>query len=167
VTGRTRRPSRSSGATGAERARRPVDLRDRQGAQARRARRADGVAEPAEPHRFGLLGRRSAVIATVVAVTVVLVALPVRSYLHQQSDVAAARAELDELERENDQLAARQERLSDPDDIARIARRDYGLVEVGEESYSVLPPTSAGLVMPQAWPFDRIEDAVRTAAGGG
>jgi cell division protein FtsB len=107
------------------------------------------------------------VIATIVAVTVVLVALPVRSYLRQQSDVDAARADLAELERENDELAARQERLSDPDEIARIARREYGLVEVGEESYSVLPPTSAGLVMPRAWPFDQIEDAVRAAAAGG
>jgi cell division protein FtsL len=106
------------------------------------------------------------VILTVVAVTGVLVALPVRSYLQQQSEVADAKAELEELERENEQLEARRKRLSDPDEIARIARRDYGLVEVGEESYSVLPPSSAGLVMPRAWPFDRIEDAVRVAAGG-
>lgn len=121
-----------------------------------------------EPRRrFGLVGRRSAVVATVVAVTVVLVALPVRSYLGQQSDVDAAKAELRELEAENDRLEERTARLSDPDEIARIARRDYGLVEVGQESYSVLPPTSAGLVMPQAWPFDRIEDSVRTASGGG
>ena len=117
--------------------------------------------------RVGLVGRRTAVVATVIAVTVVLVALPVRSYLGQQSDVAAARAELRELQAENDRLEARKDRLSDPDEIARIARRDYGLVEVGQESYSVLPPTSAGLVMPQAWPFDRIEDSVRTASGGG
>ncbi len=163
MTGRTRRPTRSSGVAGATGVRRPVDLRDRPGADAARSRRGDG---PDEGHRFGLIGRRSAVIATVVAVTVVLVALPVRSYLGQQSDVAAARADLEELEHENDQLAARQRRLSDPDEIARIARRDYGLVEVGEESYSVLPPTTAGLVMPNAWPFDRLEDAVRTAAGG-
>ena len=163
MTGRTRRPTRSAGAAGAKGARRTVDLRDRPGADAARSRRGDG---PDEGPRFGLIGRRSAVIATVVAVTVVLVALPVRSYLRQQSDVAAARADLQELEHENDQLAARQRRLSDPDEIARIARRDYGLVEVGEESYSVLPPTTAGLVMPNAWPFDRLEDAVRTAAGG-
>ena len=163
MTGRIRRPTRAAGAAGATGVRRPVDLRDRPGADTARSRRDDG---PDEGHRFGLIGRRSAVIATVVAVTVVLVALPVRSYLRQQSDVAAARADLEELEHENDQLAARQRRLSDPDEIARIARRDYGLVEVGEESYSVLPPTTAGLVMPNAWPFDRLEDAVRTAAGG-
>ena len=162
MTGRSRRPSRSSGAAGAKgAARTSVDLRDRRAEP--RGRRHD---DPVDGHRFGLLGRRSAVIATVVAVTVVLVALPVRSYLHQQSEVGAAKTELAELERENDQLEARQQRLSDPDEIARIARRDYGLVEVGEESYSVLPPTTAGLVMPRAWPFDRIEDAVRTAAGG-
>ncbi len=139
-----------------------VDLRDRP-----RRERSDPSGSERGGRRFGLVGRRGAVVATVVAVTVVLVALPVRSYLSQQSDVDAAKAELKELEAENDRLEARKDRLSDPDEIARIARRDYGLVEVGQESYSVLPPTSAGLVMPQAWPFDRIEDAVRTASGGG
>ncbi|MCB1269289.1 MAG: septum formation initiator family protein, partial [Microthrixaceae bacterium] len=100
-----------------------------------------------DPHRrpMALIGRRTAVVATVVAVTLVLVALPARSYLSQQSDVAEARAELAELERANDRLEVRQERLSDPDEIARIARRDYGLVDVGQESYSVLPTAAAGL----------------------
>lgn len=122
-----------------------------------------------DPHRrpMALIGRRTAVVATVVAVTLVLVALPARSYLSQQSDVAEARAELAELERANDRLEVRQERLSDPDEIARIARRDYGLVDVGQESYSVLPTAAAGLVMPRSWPFERIEDAVRSTSGGG
>lgn len=122
-----------------------------------------------DPHRrpMALIGRRTAVVATVVAVTLVLVALPARSYLSQQSDVAEARAELAELERANDRLEVRQERLSDPDEIARIARRDYGLVDVGQESYSVLPTAAAGLVMPRSWPFERIEDAVRATSGGG
>ncbi len=105
-------------------------------------------------------------IATVAAVTLVLVALPARSYVAQQSRVDAARADLASLEKDNARLQAHKDRLSDPDEIARIARRDYGLVEVGQESYSVLPPSSAGLVMPQAWPFDRIEAGVRTASGG-
>jgi len=110
--------------------------------------------------------RRAAVVATVVGVTCILVALPARSYIRQRSEVAGAKAELAEIERRNDELEARRDRLSDPGEIARIARRDYGLVEIGEESYAVLPPATAGLVMPDAWPFDRIDDGVRTAAGG-
>lgn len=129
-----------------------------------------GSDRPRDSRRFGerfdLFGRRTAVIATVAAVTLVLVALPARSYLAQQSQVDVARAELASLEKDNDRLQAHKDRLSDPEEIARIARRDYGLVEVGQESYSVLPPSTAGLVMPQAWPFDRIEAGVRTAAGG-
>jgi len=113
-----------------------------------------------------VFGRRTAVVATVVAVTCVLVALPARSYLRQRSEVAEAKTSLEELERRNDELQARRDRLSDPDEVARIARRDYGLVELGEESYAVLPPATAGLVMPNAWPFDRIASAVRSAAGG-
>lgn len=117
-----------------------------------------------DPRR--VLGRRTAVVATVVGVTALLVALPARSYLHQRSDVGAARAELEELDRRNDELEVRRDRLEDPDEISRIARRDYGLVEIGQESYAVLPPATAGLVMPNAWPFDRIDSAVRVAAGG-
>lgn len=104
-------------------------------------------------------------VLTIVAVTVMFVALPVRSYLQQGSDVEAARRDLQAIQRDNAELRKRRDRMSDPGQIERIARSDYGLVDVGEESYSVLPPSSAGLVMPRAWPFDRIEQAVRTASG--
>lgn len=124
-------------------------------------RREDDVA-----HRRSVLARRSAMVLTVLAVTVLFVALPVRSYLRQGSDLGAARAELRNVEQDNARMDARRQHLSDPGEIARIARRDYGIVDVGEESYSVLPPSSAGLVMPAAWPFDRIDEAVRTASGG-
>lgn len=124
------------------------------------------AAAAAAAHRRGVLARRAAMVLTVVAVTVLFVAMPMRSYLAQQSDVEGARASLAEIDQGNKKMAARLEHLSDPDEIARIARRDYGLVQQGEESYAVLPPPSAGLVLPRAWPFDRIEAAVRTASGG-
>lgn len=124
------------------------------------------AAAAAAAHRRGVLARRAAMVLTVVAVTVLFVAMPMRSYLAQQSDVEGARASLAEIDQGNKKMEARLEHLSDPDEIARIARRDYGLVQQGEESYAVLPPPSAGLVLPRAWPFDRIEAAVRTASGG-
>ena len=110
---------------------------------------------------------RSAGVATVAVVMVVLVAIPFRGYLQQRGDVAAADAALHRLEQENDRLQRRRDRLDDPGEIQAIARREYGLVDQGEESYTVLPPPTAGLVVPQAWPFDRIQGAVRAASDGG
>ena len=139
-------------------------------AAAPRSRRAVATAQlPDQAPRSrptGVRRRRAAIVATFVAVMVVLVAIPGRGYLQQRSDVASAEASLRKLEQQNEQLQRRKDRLDDPGEIQRIARRDYGLVDLGEESYTVLPPTSAGLVLPQAWPFDQLSDAVRRAADG-
>jgi len=116
--------------------------------------------------RRGVRRRRAAIVATVLVVMVVLVGVPGRSYLQQRGEVAAAAADLKRLEADNERLQRRKDRLEDPAEVQRIARRDYGLVAEGEESYTVLPPATAGLVLPDAWPFDRLADAVRTAAGG-
>jgi hypothetical protein len=102
-----------------------------------------------------------------VAVVVgVLVGMPLRGYLQQRDDVAAADASLRRLERQNDELQRRKDRLEDPSEIQAIARREYGLVDRGQESYTILPPATAGLVLPHAWPFDRIAASVRTASAG-
>ena len=116
--------------------------------------------------RTGVRRRRAAIVATVVAVMVVLVAVPGRAYLNQRGEVATAQAELRRLEASNERLQQRKDRLEDPAEIQRIARRDYGLVAAGEESYTVLPPATAGLALPDAWPYDRLADAVRAAADG-
>ncbi|MBS1837984.1 MAG: septum formation initiator family protein [Actinobacteria bacterium] len=125
---------------------------------------AEAAAEAA--HRRSVYSRRAAMVLTIVVVTVLFVALPMRSYLRQQGDLDAARSELRRIEQDNDRLDARKQDLSSPDEVARIARRDYGLVHVGDESYSVLPPSTAGIVLPRAWPFDQIQSAVRAASGG-
>ncbi len=111
--------------------------------------------------------RRAGIVATVAVVMLVLVGIPFRGYVQQRNDVAAADAALHRLERENDQLQRQRDRLDDPNEIQAIARREYGLVDKGEESYTILPPATAGLVMPHAWPFDRIAGSVQTAAEGG
>jgi cell division protein FtsB len=114
----------------------------------------------------GVRRRRAAIVATFLAVMVVLVAVPGRAYLNQRGEVASAQDELRRLEASNERLQRRKDRLEDPAEIQRIARRDYGLVAVGEESYTVLPPATAGLALPDAWPYDRLAEAVRAAAGG-
>lgn len=103
------------------------------------------------------------VVALLVVAATVL-AVPAQSYLAQRGEIAARDAELRELEDRNGELADRRDRLDDPEEIQRIARRDYGLVAVGEESYTILPPATAGLVLPRAWPFDRLSGALERAA---
>jgi cell division protein FtsB len=107
---------------------------------------------------------RTAVVASFLIVMAGLLAMPVQGYLAQRSTVAGQEAELARLRAANDDLAGRIGRLNDPAEIERIARREYGLVEVGEESYTILPPGTAGLVLPRAWPFDRVDDAIARAS---
>ena len=111
--------------------------------------------------------RRVAVAVALVAVVAAVLAVPARKYLDERSELAAVEAELTEVERANEELAERRARLDRPEEIERIARRDFGLVDVGEESYSILPPATAGLVLPRTWPFDRISGAIeqRSTAG--
>jgi cell division protein FtsB len=111
--------------------------------------------------------RRVLVVTALLAVAAALLAVPAQGYLAQRGDLAAHEAELAELERRNDVLDERLERLGEPDEIQRIARREYGLVDPGEESYSVLPPSTAGLTLPRGWPFDRISGPLERAATGG
>lgn len=115
---------------------------------------------PAASARRVALRRRLAVVSGVVIVIATLLAVPARSWMAERSEVAAAESELLDLQRTNEQLAQRRDRLDQPEEIQRIARRDFGLVEEGEESYSILPPATAGLVLPRAWPFDRLSGAI-------
>lgn len=103
------------------------------------------------------------VVALLVVAATVL-AVPARSYWAQRSEIASREGELADLQRANDDLVDHSKRLDDPDEIQRIARRDYGLVDEGEESYTILPPATGGLVLPQTWPFDRLSSAMAAAA---
>jgi cell division protein FtsB len=111
--------------------------------------------------------RRLVAVLGLLLVAAAVLAVPAQSYWAQRGEVASREAELAELDRANDELADQLERLEDPDEIQRIARRDYGLVAEGEESYSILPPATAGLVLPRGWPFDRISGPLERAATGG
>ena len=114
------------------------------------------------------LGRRRLqllLLVTVLGLAVVMLAGPVAGYLAGAEAKVLGR--LDRLNEANGRLERQRERLSDPAEIQRIARRDYGLVGVGEESYTVLPPATAGLALPRAWPFDRLDGAIAAASAGG
>ena len=107
---------------------------------------------------------RVLLVAGVVALAGLLLAGPVLGWFDQRDQVADQEAELSRLTAENNELIARRARFDDPSEIQRIARRDLGLVEPGEESYAVLPPSTAGVNLPNGWPFDLIASSVATAS---
>ncbi|MHB1137578.1 MAG: FtsB family cell division protein [Microthrixaceae bacterium] len=124
-----------------------------------------GAGEPvAGRSRRTVFWQRLAVVAALCVVAGTVLAVPARGYLAQRGELASRQSEMTDLERQNDELVARRDRLDDPAEIQRIARRDYGLVAEGEESYTILPPATAGLVLPHAWPFDRLSGALERAA---
>jgi cell division protein FtsB len=115
---------------------------------------------PAVAARRVVRRRRLAVAVALTVVAAALLAVPMRSYLAQRGEIAAAEAKLAEAHRVNAGLEQRRERMDRPEEIERVARRDFGLVEVGQESYAILPPATAGLVLPRSWPFDRLGGAL-------
>lgn len=133
-------------------------------------RRPAGKRAPRTPlgERAGLVRlQRAAVFVALLIVALVALAVPARSYIAQRSEIAERDAELKELIQRNDELEARRDRLDDPEEIQQIARRDYGLVREGEESYTILPSATAGLVLPRGWPFDVLSAPLEKVASGG
>ncbi len=104
-------------------------------------------------------------MAALAAAAVAILAPPVRGWWSQREDIDAAREELAALEDDNDALGERLDRVADPAELERIARDQLGLVREGEESYVILPPPTAGLVLPDAWPFNRVASAMAEAGG--
>lgn len=110
---------------------------------------------------------RALVAVLVVVVVYSLVAVPTKRYLQQRPEVAQRQVQLRDIKERNGEMERRIRRLDDPEEIQRIARRDYGLVTEGEESYTILPPATAGLNLPSGWPFDVLSGPVRNVSSGG
>ena len=103
-------------------------------------------------------------VGLLAGVVVLVLGLSARAYVGQRVDIARTADQLRELTRANDHLTQRRDRLTDRAVVQRTARREFGLVAVGEESYSVLPPATGGLVLPNSWPFDRVAAPLARAA---
>ncbi len=103
--------------------------------------------------------RRS--VVPLVIVLVFLIALfyavfPFQTFLDQNSAISGARAELNALNEDNDALRARMEKLSQPEEIERLARSEYNLVYPGEEAFAMLPPAPEPVQIPDLWPLNAL-----------
>ncbi|MGH3437287.1 MAG: FtsB family cell division protein, partial [Sciscionella sp.] len=93
------------------------------------------------PSPFGKPGtRRAAILAIVVCALALTVAVPLRTYLSQQSDIRGQLAQVQSLRRQVSRLQARKAQLSDPDQIEAEARLRLRYVMPGETPYVVQLP---------------------------
>jgi cell division protein FtsB len=81
--------------------------------------------------------------AAVVAAVVVAAWFPAAALYHQHQQLSSSTGQLDRLQRQNGALGQEARRLESPDEVARIARQQYQLVDPGQQVYEVLPPPSA------------------------
>ncbi|MBB4688314.1 FtsB family cell division protein [Amycolatopsis jiangsuensis] len=84
--------------------------------------------------------RRAAVVAIVVCALAFTVAVPLRTYLSQRSEVREQEAQRAQLQQEVAQLRNRKGQLSDPAQIEAEARRRLRYVKPGETPYVVQLP---------------------------
>jgi cell division protein FtsB len=87
----------------------------------------------------------AALIASVAVSAVILVAwLPAGALLTQRRTLSTASATLGQLRAEDAALRHEAKNLSNPAEIARIARQQYQLIAPGEQAYQILPPPGKG-----------------------
>ncbi|GAA4543485.1 hypothetical protein GCM10023192_52710 [Amycolatopsis samaneae] len=154
---RSRRGGRANGSagSGSTRARRPEAARRRTGkSENTRTRLRRGLAAKRASGAAKVLGmsttRRAAVVAIVVCALAFTIAVPLRTYLSQKSEVNDQQVQQTELQRQVAQLEARKSELSDPAQIEAEARRRLRMVKPGETPYIVqLPEDKAPAQQPQ------------------
>jgi cell division protein FtsB len=151
---RSRRGGRVDG-RGSSRARRPEAARRRTpDAETRRARLRRGLAATRASGAAKVLGmsttRRAAVVAIVVCALAFTIAVPLRTYLSQRTEIKDQQAQQALLQAEVAQLENRKGELSDPAQIEAEARRRLRYVKPGETPYMVqLPEDKAPDQAPQ------------------
>jgi len=106
---------------------------------------------PAEvvPHKTGLT-TRAAVLGLVVCALVVSAALPLREYLSQRGQIAAATAAQEQAKARVAALQAQLEQLHDPAYVKAQARTRLHFVLPGETAYVLLTPSPAPVTSGQA-----------------
>ena len=80
------------------------------------------------------------IVVLVIGLFCALAIEPTRQLIEQRERISGMSSDLNRLERSNDRLEARIERLKDPDYLEQRAREQVGLIRPGETTYVVMPP---------------------------
>jgi cell division protein FtsB len=105
------------------------------------------LAAPATPGARPPLGLtpRGAVLVLVMFALAATAVYPLRQYVSQRERIERLQAKQQALAAENARLESERVRLEDPAYLQQLAKRDYHLVEPGEEAWVVTgtPPSRA------------------------
>lgn len=92
-------------------------------------------------------------VALVLFAGLVYFVFPTTTWLDQRAEAAELDADLEKLTAEQIRLREDIGRIRTPEEIERIARRDFNLVFPGEEAFAVLPAPPQQIEIPSSWPF--------------
>lgn len=99
-------------------------------------------------------------LGIVAAIAFAVFVLPIGTWRDQDVDIEQRQAQLDELQRVNNELQAETIRLETADGIREAAREDYGYVELGEERATVLPLPPLPTDLPDGWPYNVVTEII-------
>ncbi len=105
---------------------------------------------PDQVRRRRTVALRASVAVFVVVGLLFVVVFPVRAWMDQRASLDRSRHQLEVLQREQARLANEAKRLTDPQEIERLARARYGMVRHGEQAYSVVPAPPTSTTLPSA-----------------
>jgi len=105
-------------------------------------------------------------LGIVAAIAFAVFVLPIGTWREQDVDLDQRRAQLDELQRVNNELEAETLRLETADGIREAAREDYGFVERGEGRATVLPMPPLPTDLPDGWPYNVVTEIVDARTTG-
>ena len=92
----------------------------------------------AAPHGRGSLTGRAVILALVLAALVLMLAMPIRSWVAQRAEIASLQADVDAARARVAELQVLKERWNDPAFIAAEARRRLHFVLPGEIGYTTV-----------------------------
>jgi cell division protein FtsB len=101
------------------------------------------VTDATVTRRFPVKAKWLAAIAVLAVAFYLLAVTPVRTYFQQQAQMKKAEQRYELLASTNKQLQDRATQLQSDDEIKKLARERYELVEPGEQAYAVMPPSPA------------------------
>ena len=105
-------------------------------------------------------------LGIVATIAFAVFVLPIGASPTQDIDLEQRQAQLEELQRVNNELQAETMRLDAADGIREAPREDYGYVDLGEERATVLPLPPLPTDLPDGWPYNVITQIIDARTAG-